>query len=136
MMVTKPLFRDVSFWLNKMCVLPYTDDELDCLGCLGFDMKHNEDFAEKYMDKLMERYNPDNDRIPFSELNVQLYREVLELPDLKNIPTWIRMPDTDKIQQNPIKARIAKLQVRLKDVSLQEQPLNNLAGHSKGDFSK
>lgn len=133
-MVTKPLFKDVSLWLNKMCILPYTEDELDCLGCLGFDMKHYKDFGEKYMEKLLERYDPDNAKVPFSELNIQLYREVLELPDLEKIPTWIRMPDPNT-QQNPIKARIAQMHIRQKTTPRQEEYLKGMITR-RDDFTK
>ena len=54
----KPIFNDVIFWLNKKCILPYTAEELDSLGCLGFDMKKYPEFGKKYMEKLIDVIRP------------------------------------------------------------------------------
>ena len=107
----QPLFKEATFWLNKICILPYTDDELDAIGCLGFDMAKNKDFADKYMSALMEKREliTQHKRVAFSDLNLQLYREVLEQPDLKQIPDWITMPDAKTLATNSIKARILKM---------------------------
>lgn len=107
----QPLFQEATFWLNKMCILPYTDEELDAIGCLGFDMAKNKDFADKYMSGLMDKRDLINQhkRVAFSDLNLQLYRKVLEQPDLQHIPDWITMPDAKTIATNNIKARIIKM---------------------------
>ena len=107
----QPLFTKATFWLNKMCVLPYTDEELDAIGCLGFDMAKNKDFADKYLSGLLEKRELINQhkRVPFSDLNLQLYRKVLEQPDLQQIPDWINMPDPKTTAKNNIKARIIKM---------------------------
>lgn len=104
-----PLFKNIIALINQISILPYTDEELDSLGCLGFDLKKNKDFAEKYMEKLYERRSliDENKRIAFSDLNVQLYQEVLEISELQQIPNWIIMPQ--KKQENPIRARIVAL---------------------------
>ncbi|MBR1601027.1 MAG: hypothetical protein IJ677_05550 [Alphaproteobacteria bacterium] len=106
-----PLFKEATFWLNKMCILPYTDEELDAIGCLGFDMAKYKDFADKYLAGLMEKRELINQhkRIPFSELNLQLYRKVLEQPDLNQIPDWITMPDAKVLATNNLRARIVKM---------------------------
>ena len=107
----EPSFKEATFWLNKICILPYSDEELDAIGCLGFDMAKNKDFADKYMAGLMEKRELINQhkRVPFSDLNLQLYRKVLECPDLKQIPDWITMPDKATIARNSITARILKM---------------------------
>lgn len=107
----RPLFDNATFWLSKICVLPYTDEELDAIGCLGFDMNKNKDFAEKYMSALLERRElvEQHKRIPFSELNLQLYRKVLGQPDLQQIPDWIADPKPETIANNSIKARIINM---------------------------
>ncbi|MBR1605160.1 MAG: hypothetical protein IJ660_03535 [Alphaproteobacteria bacterium] len=105
----EPIFNDVMFWLNKVCILPYTDEELDGLGCLGFDIKKYPEFGKKYMEKLLEKCSSDanHQRMAFSNLNLQLYRRVLEQSDLQQIPDWIVMPQ--QTIQNPLKARIVKM---------------------------
>ena len=107
----QPLFKDATFWLNKICVLPYTDEELDAIGCLGFDMAKNKEFADKYMYYLMEKRDLINQhkRVPFSDLNLQLYRKVLEQPNMEQIPDWITMPDAKVSANNGIRARIIKM---------------------------
>lgn len=107
----QPLFKDATFWLNKICVLPYTDEELNAIGCLGFDMAKNKEFADKYMSYLMEKRDLINQhkRVPFSDLNLQLYRKVLEQPDMQQIPDWITMPDAKVSANNGIRARIIKM---------------------------
>lgn len=107
----QPLFKDATFWLNKICVLPYTDEELDAIGCLGFDMAKNKEFADKYMSYLMEKRDLINQhkRVPFSDLNLQLYRKVLEQPNMEQIPDWITMPDAKVSANNGIRARIIKM---------------------------
>ena len=106
-----PIFKDVVFWLNKICILPYTDEELDAIGCLGFDMKHNQDFAYKYKQKLMQKSHliTENKHIAFAELNLQIYREVLQQPDMKQIPDWITTPSKGKTENNTVKARIIRM---------------------------
>lgn len=106
-----PLFKEATFWLSKICVLPYTDEELDAIGCLGFDMAKNKDFADKYMEGIMEKRDLINQhkRVPFSDLNLQLYRKVLERPDLEQIPDWITMPDNRVLAKNNLRARIVKM---------------------------
>ena len=113
----QPLFKEATFWLNKICVLPYTDDELDAIGCLGFDMAKNKDFADMYMSGLLEKRELINQhkRVPFSDLNLQLYRKVLEQPDLEQIPDWITMPDAKTLATNGIKARILKMSLNIKN---------------------
>ena len=113
----QPLFKEATFWLNKMCILPYSDDELDAIGCLGFDMAKNKDFADKYMSALMEKRELINQhkRVAFSDLNLQLYRKVLEQPNLKQIPDWITMPDAKTLATNSIKARILKMSLNIKN---------------------
>lgn len=115
--MAKPLFKEATFWLNKICVLPYSDEELDAIGCLGFDMAKNKDFANKYMAELLERRMliNQNKRIPFSALNLQLYRRVLEQQDLKQIPDWIVMPDKAAMTDNSIKVRILKMSENIKN---------------------
>ncbi|MBQ8481291.1 MAG: hypothetical protein IJ532_02015 [Alphaproteobacteria bacterium] len=107
----QPLFKEATFVLNKICVLPYTDEELDAIGCLGFDMAKNKDFADRYMSGLMEKCELINQhkRVPFSDLNLQLYRKVLEQPDLEQIPDWITMPDAKAAAANNLRARIIKM---------------------------
>ena len=107
----QPLFKDATFWLNKICVLPYTDEELDAIGCLCFDMAKNKEFADKYMSYLMEKRDLINQhkRVPFSDLNLQLYRKVLEQPNMEQIPDWITMPDAKVSANNGIRARIIKM---------------------------
>lgn len=119
----QPLFKDATFWLNKICVLPYTDEELDAIGCLGFDMAKNKEFADKYMSYLMEKRDLINQhkRVPFSDLNLQLYRKVLEQPNMEQIPDWITMPDAKVSANNGIRARIIKMSQNIqknKDVSV------------------
>ena len=119
----QPLFKDATFWLNKICVLPYTDEELDAIGCLGFDMAKNKEFADKYMSYLMEKRDLINQhkRVPFSDLNLQLYRKVLEQPDMQQIPDWITMPDAKVSANNGIRARIIKMSQNIqknKDLSV------------------
>lgn len=105
------LFKETTFWLNKICVLPYTDEELDAIGCLGFDMVKNKDFADKYMAVLMEKRDLVNKhkRVPFYDLNLQLYRKVLEHPNLERVPDWITMPDSNVLAKNNLRARIVKM---------------------------
>ena len=69
------------------------------------------DFADKYLSGLLEKRELINQhkRVPFSDLNLQLYRKVLEQPDLQQIPDWISMPDPKTIAKNNIKARIIKM---------------------------
>ena len=112
----QPLFKEATFWLSKMCILPYSDEELDAIGCLGFDMAKNKDFADKYMSGLMEKRELINQhtRVAFSDLNLQLYRKVLEQPDLKQIPDWITMP-SERTPTNSIKARIIKMSQNIKN---------------------
>lgn len=119
----QPLFKDATFWLNKICVLPYTDEELDAIGCLGFDMAKNKEFADKYMSYLMEKRDLINQhkRVPFSDLNLQLYRKVLEQPNMEQIPDWITMPDAKVSANNGIRARIIKMSQNIqknRDVSV------------------
>ena len=97
-----PIFTDVTFWLNKICILPYTPEELDAIGCLGFDMKQNKDFADKYMQKLLERRHLmiENKRIAFADLNLILYREVLQQKTLTLIPEWITRSKPNEKEQN------------------------------------
>lgn len=119
----QPLFKEATFWLNKICVLPYTDEELNAIGCLGFDMAKNKEFAEKYMSGLMEKRELINQhkRVPFSDLNLQLYRKVLEQPDMQQIPDWITMPDDKVVANNGIRARIIKMSQNIqknKDLSV------------------
>ena len=103
----RPLFENATFWLSKICVLPYTDEELDAIGCLGFDMNKNKDFAEKYMSALLERRElvEQHKRIPFSELNLQLYQKVLKQPDLQQIPDWIAEPKPEVMKNNNIEPK-------------------------------
>lgn len=105
------LFKTATFWLNKICVLPYSDEELEAIGCLGFDMAKHKDFADRYMLELQNKckITEPHKRLPFSELNLQLYRKVLAQPDLQQIPDWIRMPDPKQLAKNDIKARIVKM---------------------------
>lgn len=113
----QPLFKEATFWLNKMCILPYSEEELDAIGCLGFDMAKHKDFADKYMAGLLEKRELINQhkRVAFADLNIQLYRRVLEQPDLQQIPDWIIMPDKDTIARNSIKARILKMSQNIKN---------------------
>lgn len=107
----RALFKKAMFWLNKVCVLPYTDEELDAIGCLGFDMAKNKDFADKYVACLMEKRNliRKHQRVTFSDLNLQIYRKVLERPDLENVPDWIGDADQNKLAGNNVKLRIARM---------------------------
>ena len=119
----QPLFKEATFWLNKICILPYTDEELNAIGCLGFDMAKNKEFADKYMSYLMEKRDLINQhkRVPFSDLNLQLYRKVLEQPDMQQIPDWITMPDAKVSANNGIRARIIKMSQNIqknKDLSV------------------
>ena len=112
----EPIFNDVTFWLNKKCILPYTDEELDSLGCLGFDMKKYPEFGKKYMEKLLEKCSDHNsERVAFADLNIQIYKAVLEQPNLTQIPDWIVMPQPNI--ENPLKARIVKLYGNLRNNS-------------------
>lgn len=115
-MAKEPLFKEATFWLSKICVLPYTDEELDAIGCLGFDMAKNKDFADKYMAGLMEKRELINQhkRVPFSDLNLLLYRKVLEQPNLERIPDWIMMPDAKVLAKNNLRARIVKMSHNIK----------------------
>ena len=112
-----PLFQEATFWLNKICILPYTEEELNAIGCLGFDMARNKDFADKYMSCLLEKRELINQhkRVPFSELNLQLYRNVLNKPDLEQIPDWIKMPDDKDLSNHKLKARIVKMAQNIKN---------------------
>lgn len=113
----QPLFKEATFWLNKICILPYTDEELDAIGCLGFDMAKHKDFVDKYMAGLLEKRELINQhkRVPFADLNLQLYRRVLDQPNLKQIPDWITMPDKDTANRNSIRARIIKMSQNIKN---------------------
>lgn len=126
-----PLFKDATFWLGKICILPYTAEELDSIGCLGFDMRHNKDFAEKYMQKLLEhRYLIDEHKhIAFADLNLKLYREVLQQPDLTQIPDWITSVDKkDKgANLNSIKAHIVKMYQ-----NMQRPTMDNVSDYKDG----
>ena len=108
----QPLFQEATFWLNKICILPYTDEELDAIGCLA----KNKEFADKYMSGLMEKREliTQHKRVAFSDLNLQLYRKVLEQPDLKQIPDWITMP-SERTPTNSIKARIIRMSQNIKN---------------------
>ena len=112
-----PLFQETTFWLNKICILPYTEEELNAIGCLGFDMARNKDFADKYLSCLLEKHELINQhkRVPFSELNLQLYRNVLNKPDLEQIPDWIKMPDDKDLSNHKLKARIVKMAQNIKN---------------------
>ena len=70
-----PLFSDVTLWLKEMCILPYTTDELDGFGRLGFDCKQNKMFADKYLEKLLQKRDVVKQlgRQPFADLNVKIY---------------------------------------------------------------
>lgn len=113
---SKLLFTDATIALNKICILPYTDDELEAIGRLGFDMSKNPDFADKYKCALLEKCAQiyKKERIAFSELNLQLYRIALQQPDLEQIPEQIIMPEDKKTISN-IKDRILKLTKDIKN---------------------
>ncbi len=109
-----PLFNDVTQWLKEMCLLPYTADELDSFGRLGFDCRQNQLFADKYLEKLMAKREvvAQIGRRPFSELNVTIYSEVMR--EIENSPAWIveaaKPENADKLATlNPIKAKIVAL---------------------------
>ena len=108
--------KEVTFCLNRMCILPYTDDELYAIGCLGFDMAENKNFADKYMACLLEKHKLINSgkRIPFSELNLQLYRKILKQPGLKQIPNWMNVPANKNMTGNGLKTRISKMAQNIK----------------------
>ena len=114
MVMKMPIFADVTTWLNKICFLPYNDDELDSLGRLGFDIKNNEVFAKKYLEKLLEKKEQiEPNKLPrFSQLNVAIYGEVMR--EIENSPAWIieaaKPENADKLSTlNPIKAKIVAL---------------------------
>lgn len=116
-----PLFNDVTIWLKEMCVLPYTADELDSFGRLGFDCKQNKAFADKYLEKLLQKRDVVKQlgRQPFADLNVSIYGEVMR--EIENSPAWIaeaaKPENADKMDKlNPIKAKI---------VALYKKKLNN-----------
>ena len=117
MIKEQPIFKQATFWLNKICILPYTEEELNAIGCLGFDMARNKDFADKYMSCLLEKRELINQhkRVPFSELNLQLYRNVLNKPDLEQVPDWIKMPDEKDLSNHKLKARIVKMSQNIKN---------------------
>lgn len=121
-----PIFTDVTFWLSKICILPYTPDELDAIGCLGFDMKHNKEFGDKYMQKLLAQRHliTENKRVAFADLNLQLYREVLQQKDLQQIPDWIsdKAFEKNSEQPNPIRARIVRLYQNLQKNTPKNKP--------------
>lgn len=109
-----PLFNDVTQWLKEMCLLPYTADELDSFGRLGFDCRQNQLFADKYLKKLMAKREvvAQIGRRPFAELNVAIYGEVMR--EIENSPEWIveaaKPENADKLATlNPIKAKIVAL---------------------------
>lgn len=104
------IFNDVTFWLRQLCRLPYTLSELECLGCLGFDIAHNQEFAETYMQKLLGKRHliAENKRIDFATLNIQLYDEVINSADISKLPSWIKMTRNNP-EDNPIKSKIASL---------------------------
>ena len=109
-----PIFTDVATWLNKICFLPYNDEELDSLGRLGFDIKQSDVFAQKYLEKLLQKKDVlPKDKLPrFSELNVAIYSEVMR--EIENSPAWIveaaKPENADKLATlNPIKAKIVAL---------------------------
>ena len=104
------IFNDVTFWLRQLCRLPYTLSELESLGCLGFDIAHNQGFAETYMQKLLgKRYLiTENKKVDFATLNVQLYEEVISSADTDKIPNWVKM-NRNNSEDNPIKSKIARL---------------------------
>ena len=121
MVEEKPIFKDVTTWLNKICFLPYNDEELDSFGRLGFDIKQSDVFAQKYLEKLLEKKDTlPKDKLPrFADLNVSIYGEVMR--EIENSPTWIaeaaKPENADKIAElNPIKAKI---------VALYKKKLNN-----------
>ena len=114
MVMKMPIFADVTTWLNKICFLPYNDDELDSLGRLGFDIKNNEVFAKKYLEKLLEKKEQiEPNKLPrFSQLNVAIYGEVMR--EIENSPEWIieaaKPENADKLATlNPIKTKIVAL---------------------------
>ena len=121
MVEEKPIFKDVTTWLNKICFLPYNDEELDSFGRLGFDIKQSDVFAQKYLEKLLEKKDTlPKDKLPrFADLNVSIYGEVMR--EIENSPAWIteaaKPENADKIAElNPIKAKI---------VALYKKKLNN-----------
>ncbi len=121
MVAEKPIFTDVTTWLNKICFLPYNDEELDSFGRLGFDIKQSDVFAQKYLEKLLEKKDKlPKDKLPrFADLNVSIYGEVMR--EIENSPAWIaeaaKPENADKIAElNPIKAKI---------VALYKKKLNN-----------
>ena len=117
----KPIFTDVTTWLNKICFLPYNDEELDSFGRLGFDIKQSDVFAQKYLEKLLEKKDKlSKENLPrFADLNVSIYGEVMR--EIENSPAWIaeaaKPENADKMDKlNPIKAKI---------VALYKKKLNN-----------
>ena len=105
------LFNDITFWLKQLCRLPYTLSELESLGCLGFDIANNKEFAETYMQKLLNKRHliTENKKIDFATLNIQLYNEVLNSSNTNNIPNWIKATTSSQNSDNPIKSKIASL---------------------------
>lgn len=117
----KPIFTDVTTWLNKICFLPYNDEELDSFGRLGFDIKQSDVFAQKYLEKLLEKKDKlSKENLPrFADLNISIYGEVMR--EIENSPAWIaeaaKPENADKMDKlNPIKAKI---------VALYKKKLNN-----------
>lgn len=104
------LFNDVTFWLRQLCRLPYTLSELESLGCLGFDIAHNQEFAETYMQKLLGKRHliAENRKIDFATLNIQLYDEVIRSADDTKLPSWLKITRNTQ-DENPIKSKIANL---------------------------
>lgn len=116
------MFNDVTQWLKEICVLPYTADELDSFGRLGFDCKQNKMFAEKYLEKLLEKRDivAQEGRQVFADLNVELYGAAMR--EIENSPAWIveaaKPENADKLaEMNPIKAKIVALYQKKQDVA-------------------
>lgn len=76
-------------------------------------MRQNKEFAERYMQLLLKHRNliAENKHIAFTDLNLNLYKEILQQPNLKHVPDWITMPKNNKenLSKNTIKSQIIAL---------------------------
>lgn len=115
-----PIFKNAAELLGKICYLPYTDDELDCIGRLGFDMHQNKEFALQYMQKLSDQAHKlqVHEKVNFAKLNLRLYREILQQADLEQIPDWIVYGKTPKNANKSTRARIVAMYKNLAEKSL------------------
>ena len=115
-------FAPIAQLLEKMCLIPYTRDELTAFGCLGYDIEHSTDFAEIYFQKLQDKYHDmiKNQKVAFADLNVQIYGDILTSPIINKIPEWITVPNSLMAQNNPIKQKIIDLYRKKQNILLKK----------------